>query len=126
MNFKVVTPMLGFENVKEYKLEKIDDIFMRLESIDSKEPSFTLISPFILKEYAFDIPTNIQEAMEITDDSNLIIYNTIAIQSEKEKSIINFLAPVVFNTDNHKMAQILLDNVQEYTIEPISNFLNKK
>ncbi len=126
MNFTVVTPMLGFENIKEYSLEKIDDIFMRLESTQAKEPSFTLISPFLLKEYVFDIPTSIQNSLEINDNSNLLIYNTIAIQSETEKSIVNFLAPVIFNTDNQKMAQILLDNAKEYTIEPISKFLKKE
>ena len=127
MKFTAVTPMLGFKSIKAYNLLKIDDLFMRLEADGAKEPSFTLINPFILKEeYAFEIPDPIQEALEIDDNSNLLIFNTIAINSESEKSIINFLAPVVFNTDNQKMAQLLLDNVAKYSIEPIGNFLHKE
>ena len=127
MKFRAVTPMLGFEAIKNYNLLKIDDLFMRLEADGAKEPSFTLINPFILKkEYAFEIPDPIERALEIDDNSNLLIYTTIAINSQSEKSIVNFLAPVVFNTDNQTMAQILLDNVAEYSIEPIGNFLKRE
>lgn len=62
--------------------------------------------------------------MEITPESNLLIYNIMILQSPIEKSTINFVAPLVFNTDNQMMAQIIVDNRMDFGIaDPISNYL---
>ena len=123
MQFDLKLPLLGFEAVSKMELQKIDDIFMRLESV-GEGPSFTLVNPFALREYAFDIPASLQALMGITPQSNLLIYNIMILQSPIEKSTINFVAPLVFNTDNQMMAQIIVDNRMDFGIaEPISNYL---
>lgn len=123
MQFDLKLPLLGFETVSKMELQKIDDIFMRLESV-GEGPSFTLVNPFALREYSFDIPASLQALMEITPQSNLLIYNIMILQSPIEKSTINFVAPLVFNTDNQMMAQIIVDNRMDFGIaEPISNYL---
>ncbi|MDX1295522.1 MAG: flagellar assembly protein FliW, partial [Sulfurimonadaceae bacterium] len=53
MLFDLKAPLLGFESIKQMELQKIDDIFMRLKTPDADEPSFTLINPFVLREYNF-------------------------------------------------------------------------
>jgi flagellar assembly factor FliW len=107
------------------ELQKIDDIFMRLESNDGG-PSFTLINPFALREYAFDIPTSLQALMEINDQSNLLIYTIVILTTPIENSTINFVAPLIFNTDNQTMAQIIIDNRADFGIaDPIKNYLDK-
>ncbi|MEK6659666.1 MAG: flagellar assembly protein FliW [Campylobacterota bacterium] len=126
MKFDVCIPILGFEDVKEVTLEKIDDIFMKMQSINDKHISFTLIDPFVLREYDFEVPDNIQHLLEIDKNSNLIILNIVLIQTPIENSIVNFAAPVLFNTDNHKAAQIILNDSREYGVaEKISNFLKR-
>ena len=123
MQFDLKLPLLGFETVSKMELQKIDDIFMRLESV-GEGPSFTLVNPFALREYSFDIPASLQALMEITPESNLLIYNIMILQSPIEKSTINFVAPIVFNTDNQMMAQIIVDNRMDFGIaDPISNYL---
>ena len=123
MQFDLKLPLLGFETVAKMELQKIDDIFMRLESV-GEGPSFTLINPFALREYSFDIPTSLQALMGITPESNLLIYNIMILQTPIEKSSINFVAPLIFNTDNQTMAQIIVDNRADFGIaEPISNYL---
>lgn len=123
MQFDLKLPLLGFETVSKMELQKIDDIFMRLESV-GEGPSFTLVNPFALREYSFDIPASLQALMEITPQSNLLIYNIMILQSPIEKSTINFVAPLVFNTDNQMMAQIIVDNRMDFGIaDPISNYL---
>ncbi|PHM18132.1 MAG: flagellar biosynthesis protein FliW [Sulfuricurvum sp. PD_MW2] len=123
MQFDLKLPLLGFEAVSKMELQKIDDIFMRLESV-GEGPSFTLVNPFALREYSFDIPASLQALMEITPESNLLIYNIMILQRPIEKSTINFVAPIVFNTDNQTMAQIIVDNRSDFGIsEPISNYL---
>lgn len=123
MQFALKLPLLGFESVKRMELKKIDDIFMRLESV-GEGPSFTLVNPFVLREYSFDIPSSLQALMEINPESNLLIYNIMIIQSPIENSTVNFVAPIIFNTDNQTMAQIIIDNRNDFSIaEPIKNYL---
>lgn len=123
MQFALKLPLLGFESVKHMELKKIDDIFMRLESVE-EGPSFTLVSPFALREYSFDIPSSLQALMEITPQSNLLIYNIMIVQTPIENSTVNFVAPLIFNTDNQVMAQIIIDDRNDFSIaEPIKNYL---
>jgi len=126
MKFDMQVPLLGFEDIKEVTLEKIDDIFMKMQSVDDKYVSFTMIDPFVLREYDFEIPDNIQKMLEVNDDSNIIILNVVLIQTPIEESVVNFIAPIVFNTDNNKAAQIILQETLTYTVaEKISGFLKK-
>jgi flagellar assembly factor FliW len=123
MQFTLQLPMLGFESVTQMELQKIDDIFMRLESIGDG-PSFTLINPYVLREYSFDIPTSLQAAMQISETSNLLIYAIVILNTSIEESTINFVAPLIFNTDNQTMAQIIIDNRPDFAIaEPIRSYL---
>lgn len=125
MQFDLKLPLLGFESITKMELQKIDEIFLRLESI-GEGPSFTLINPFALREYSFDIPTSLQALMGITPESNLLIYNIMILQTPIEKSTINFVAPLIFNTDNQMMAQIIIDNRSDFGIaDPIKNYLKE-
>ena len=126
MKFDISVPLLGFENVRQVELQKIDDIFMKMQSTTDEYISFTLINPFVLREYDFEVPSNIQEIIEADDKSNLLILNIVLIQTPIEDSIVNFIGPLVFNTDNTKAAQVILGDSVKYTVaEKISNFLNK-
>ncbi len=130
MQFELKLPLLGFESIKEMKLTKIDDIFMQLENAtEDAKPSFTLINPFILKPYEIDIPESVQTLLDIKDDSNLLIFNIVVIQNPIENSTVNFVAPIIFNTDNQTMVQTILDGkaAQEHGMaEPISSFMNNE
>ena len=124
MKFDVCVPLLGFDSVKQVTLEKIDDIFMKMQSTTDEHISFTLIDPFVLREYDFEIPDKTQELLEVTKDSNILILNIVLIQSPIENSVINFVGPIVFNTDNNKSAQIILQDAQKFGVaEKISTFL---
>jgi flagellar assembly factor FliW len=123
MQFDLKLPLLGFDSVSKMELTKIDDIFMRLESI-GEGPSFTLVNPFVLREYAFDIPSSLQALMGITPETNLLIFNIMIIQNPIESSTVNFIAPIIFNTDNQTMAQIIIDNRSDFGIaDPIKKYL---
>lgn len=126
MKFDICVPILGFESVKQVSLEKIDDVFMTMKSLNDDFISFTMIDPFSLREYDFEIPDNIQQLLEIDKDSNLIVLNIVLIQTPIEDSVVNFVGPIVFNTNNHKAAQIVLSDSKEYGVaEKISDFLKK-
>ncbi len=126
MVFDICTPLLGFEDLKQVDLEKIDDIFMKMQSTEDEHISFTLIDPFVLKEYDFEVPTQTQELLEINDNSNILVLNIVLIQAPIEESIVNFVGPILFNTDSNKAAQIILAESTHYGVaEKISTFLKK-
>jgi len=130
MQFELKLPLLGFESIKEMKLTKIDDIFMQLENATNEgKPSFTLINPFALKPYEIEIPDSVQVLLDIKEDSNILIFNIVVIQTPLENSAVNFIAPIIFNTDNSTMAQTILDGkaAQEHGMaECISDFMKKE
>ena len=126
MIFDLKAPIFGFDDTNKLELKKIDNIFMRLQSVDANEPSFTLINPFILRDYEFDIPSSLQEKLEIDDNSNILIFNIVMIQKPIENSTVNFVAPLIFNTDNKLMAQMIINDRQDYGVtEVIKSFFLK-
>lgn len=106
--FTVKSPILGFENIKHVLLNPIDKIFTKLEDTQSKT-SFTLIDPYVLTNYEFEIPTYYQDLMQINENSELKIYNILAICKPIEKSSVNFIAPIVCNETNKTISQVILD-----------------
>ena len=127
MKFDIAVPLLGFDDIKEVTLEKIDDIFMKMQAVGNEHISFTLVDPFVLREYNFEIPQNVQDILEVNENTNMLILNILVLQSPIENSIVNFIGPLVFNTDNKKAAQIILQESTSYGVaEKISDFLDKK
>jgi len=75
--FKVVLPILGFDDVKEFELEKIDDNFYVLKS---NKVTFTLINPFFIRaDYDFEISENEQKSLEIDENSNFLVLNIMIV-----------------------------------------------
>jgi len=126
MKFDISVPLLGFENVKQVELQKIDEIFMKMQSCEDENISFTLINPYALREYDFEVPQNILDLLSITKESNLLILNIVLIQNPIEDSVVNFIGPLIFNTDTNQAAQIILSEQKDYGVaEKISSFLKK-
>lgn len=126
MVFEVKYPILGFENVTSYDFETIDDNFATIKNTQDGVPAFTLINPFVLREYSFDIPLAVKTLMELKEDSNLLVYLILIVKKPFKESLANFLAPIVFNVDNKTMSQVVLDE-NIYTdylpAEQISKFI---
>jgi len=126
MKFDISVPLLGFDDVKQVELQKIDEVFMKMQSCEDENISFTLINPYVLREYDFEVPQNVLDLLSITKESNLLILNIVLIQTPIEESVVNFIGPLIFNTDTNKAAQIILADSIEYGVaEKISFFLKK-
>lgn len=128
MIFTVKTPIPGFDTIKEVEVEKIDDFFVKIIS-KSDTTTFTTINPFMIRNYEFDIPEYFKTLLEIDEKTNILILNIMIIATPIESSTVNFIAPLIFNTDNGTVAQVMLD-AGKYTdfglMESISNYLNKE
>jgi flagellar assembly factor FliW len=116
MIYEVKKPILGFENVLKVSLEEIDGLFSTLKAIDSPVPSFTLVNPYQLREYSFDIPKDVQVLLDINENSNILVYNVVVLHNPITESVINFKAPLIFNKDNGTMAQFIIEDEVLLTI----------
>lgn len=129
MAYEVKGEILGFINTKEVDINEIDELFSTMIDSQNKNISFTLVNPYILREYSFDIPTKTKDLLDINSDSKISVYNILLIQKPLEKSTINFLAPIIINHDNNSLAQIVLEPKQnpDYGMaESIESFRNNK
>lgn len=109
MSYEVKADILGFEKIKKVEIVKIDELFATMKDAENTDISFTIINPYLLREYSFDLPSYVKVLLDINEKSNVSVYNIVVVQNPLEKSAINFLAPIVINHDNNTAAQALLD-----------------
>jgi len=112
MSYNVRGELLGFPDTQNVTIKEIDELFSTLTDVDNENISFTIVNPYLLREYSFDIPSDIKVLLDINEKSSLSVYNILVIQKPIEKSVVNFLAPIVVNHDNNKLAQVILDPVK--------------
>ena len=124
MKFEAVFPILGFENIKEYELSKIDDLFFSLKNSEEKI-EFTLVNPFAILNYDFSVDKEFQKALEIDENSNILTLNLMVIAKPLENSTINFAAPLIFNFDSAKMGQFVIESGDYGLAEKLINFIEK-
>ena len=108
MNYEVKGEILGFEKIRDVELIEIDELFSTIKDTENKQISFTVINPYALREYSFDLGSAFKILLDIKEDTNFSVYNVVVIREPLEESTINFLAPIVVNHDNKTMAQIVL------------------
>ena len=124
MKFKVVLPILGFEDIKEFELEKIDDNFYVLKS---DKVTFTLINPFFIRaDYDFEISENEQKALEIDENTNFLVLNIMIVKKPFIESTVNFAAPLIFNLDKNLMGQVILEKYPYGLTELLKNFVKSE
>ncbi len=128
MVFDAKYPILGFESVHSYDFQVADENFATIRNTEDEAPAFTLINPFVLRDYKFDIPPSVKAMMELKDNSNILIYLILIVKNPFKESMGNFLAPVLFNVDNKTMAQVVLDEniyTDYLAAEPLSKFITE-
>ncbi len=109
MEFKVKKPIPGFENVHKVELVKNDEITATLKD-EKGNVLFSLINPFILREYSFDVPSDVKVLLDMHKDSKVEVYTNVVTKEPVTESVINFKAPFLFNLDNNTCAQIIIEN----------------
>ena len=106
--YQVKTEILGFENIGSMEFSEIDELFASIKSNGDDSISFSLVNPYSLREYSFDLPKTAKILLEIDENSNVLVYNIMVMQNPLNESRVNFLAPLIFNKDKGLMGQITL------------------
>ncbi len=120
MEYKVVYPILGFENEKDYVLEQIDDMFYKLKG---KNVEFTLINPFkIRKDYDFEVDEEFAKNMKLKK-GNILVLNILTLQNPFLETTVNFAAPVILNIKDKLLGQAVLDKYNYSLAKPLKDFV---
>jgi flagellar assembly factor FliW len=109
MSYKVKGDILGFEKIKRVEINEIDPLFCTMIDKENENISFTLVNPFLLRDYSIEIPLDAKELLEIDENTQIGVFNTLIIQKPLEKSLINFLAPIIVNLDKKLLTQVILE-----------------
>ncbi len=107
MIYQIKAPILGFEHITNIELTRLDEHFAKITSQD-KSLEMMLVNPYSLREYSFTIPRYIEMLLGLDRDSSVLVYCIVILQRDVEESMVNFLAPLIFNTKDKVAGQVAL------------------
>lgn len=125
MEFEVVTPIMGFEDIKALEFIKIDENFATIRADNGI--SWSLANPYSLRDYNIALSITAQALLDVKKDSQLEVWCMMIIQKPLEDSRVNFLSPLILNFSNKKMLQFhcaVADYPQYFKLETLKYFIN--
>jgi flagellar assembly factor FliW len=85
--------------------------FAYLQSLSTPELTFLLADPFaFFPDYEFVVDDATEEKLGATAANLPMVWSIAMIPDKVENMTINLVAPVLFNVENHKATQLILDN----------------
>ena len=109
--FNFELPVLGYDDKKYILIDVTENpIFKWVQSLETPEISFPVTTPALFgHDYVFELPTHAEELLEIKTAEDVLVFNIACIPGKKpQDATINLLAPLIFNTKNHKAGQVIL------------------
>jgi len=105
--YKVVLPILGFEDFKSLSVEKIDDFFSFL--VFDEKTKITIVNINVLNKVSFDfqIDEDIMEKLKIKSKEDFSTYFCVVSQEPVEHSIINLVSPIFINEKEKLVGQYI-------------------
>ncbi|RBQ30218.1 flagellar assembly protein FliW [Aliarcobacter vitoriensis] len=119
--YKIVLPILGFENNSSLEIEKVDEFFSFLKL--DKDTKISVINIKALNKVSFDfvIDKSSLEKLKISSKDDFETYFIVVSQDPVEHSIINLVAPIFVNEKEKLIGQY----VTSEQVEPYLASLNK-
>ena len=105
--YKIVLPILGFEDCKSLSVEKIDDFFSFL--VFDGKTKITVVNINVLNKVSFDfeIDDNVLEKLKIKSKEDFDTYFCVISQNPVEHSIINLVSPIFINEKEKLIGQFV-------------------
>lgn len=103
----------GFENLKKFIIFPAEEnnLFYILQSLENINIGIILVSPFnIIKDYEFKLGDSIISKLMIKGEKDVLVLNTVTLNSKIENITANLKAPIVININRKVGEQIILDN----------------
>ena len=111
--------LLGFEDLKKFIIREIEEnkSFRLLHSVEDSKIAFVVINPFEFKDsYEIDIEEEVIERLNIQNESDVMLFNTVTLHNDPSKITTNLRAPIVINVLNKKAEQVIL-KTEEFKIK---------
>ncbi len=105
--YKIVLPILGFEDFKSLSVEKIDDFFSFL--VFDEKTKIAVVNINVLNKVSFDfqIDEDVLEKLKINSKEDFDTYFTVVSQEPVEHSIINLVSPIFINEKEKLIGQYI-------------------
>ena len=93
--------------------------FMWLQSVEDPNLAFVVTIPFFMRpDYAFDIPTEVCEELDISSPEEVGVYTICRIAGPVESMTMNLRNPIIINSKNFKAMQMMITD-DRYTTKEI-------
>lgn len=119
--YKIVLPILGFENISSLEIEKVDEFFSFLKLSDGTKLSIVNINILNKVSFNFEIDNATLDKLKIKSKDDFETYFIVVSQNPIENSIINLVSPIFIN-EKEKLIGQYVTNEQ---VEPYLASLNK-
>lgn len=109
----------GFESLKTFVLEEIEgsEPFKTLKSTEDVNIGFVTIVPFDFKvDYEVKLTEAVINSLKIEAPEDVLILNTVTLNSDVKKITTNLKAPIIINSKNNLGYQMILDR-ENYSIK---------
>lgn len=109
----------GFESLKTFVLEEIEgsETFKTLKSTEDENIGFVTIFPFDFKvDYEVKLTEAVINSLKIEAPEDVLILNTVTLNSDVKKITTNLKAPIIINSKNNLGYQMILDR-ENYSIK---------
>ena len=114
--------LLGFKELKKYFLIDLEEIkpFKILQSLESDEVGMIVISPYdFFEDYEIKLNEEIIKNLKIKSSEEVIIVNTVTLNSEPKKITTNLQGPIIINISNNIGEQLIVDDPKYKIKEPL-------
>lgn len=118
----------GFENEHEFVLLPIEgnNTFQVLQSTNQSEVAFVVTNPYTyVDDYSFEIDEPTIDALQIEKQEDIFVLSVLTLKQPFEKSTINLQAPLIFQMNNRKAKQMILNDNRFNLRHPIGSAIEK-
>lgn len=109
----------GFQDLKKFIMFPVEEnnLFSVLHSIENNSIGFIVTSPFnVEKDYEIELSDVVLEDLNIKEEKDVLIFNTVTLSSDVKNITSNLKAPIVINIKDRLGEQIIL-NDEKYDIK---------
>lgn len=114
----------GFEEELSFVLLPIEgnDFFQVFQSTKTPSIAFIVANPYtIIADYTFTIDEPTIELLNIQEEKDVMVLNVLTIKEPFETSTINLQAPIIFQVNNKKGKQMILNETTYSMRHPIES-----
>lgn len=112
----------GLEDEKQFVILSIEgnDTFQVLQSINNSNVALIVSNPYMLiNDYSFEIDAPTIDLLEIKSPEDVMVLAVMSLKQPFESSTINLQAPLVFNINNQKAKQMIMNDATYQMRKPI-------